>query len=47
MKVGPDYFSYGGATFRYAWFYYYPGSTSVYCNENGRWYSLKSFLRKK
>ena len=47
MKVGTDYFTYGGATFRYAWFYFYPGWTSVYCNDNGKWYPLKAFVTKK
>jgi hypothetical protein len=47
MKVGTDYFTYGGASFRYCWFYYYPGWTSVYCGDNGKWYPLRAFVTKK
>lgn len=46
MKVGTDWFSYGGATFRYAWFYDL-GNGSVYCWDNGKTYPLKAFVTKK
>ncbi len=47
MLAGQDQFTYGGATFRAAWFYYVPGWTSVYCYDNGKWYPLKAFVTKK
>ena len=46
MKVGTDWFTYGGTMFRYAWFWDY-GNSSVYCWDNGKTYPLKSFLHKK
>lgn len=46
MKVGTDWFTYGGAMFRYAWFYDL-GNGSVYCWDNGKTYPLKAFITKK
>lgn len=46
MKVGTDWFTYGGAMFRYAWFYDL-GNGSVYCWDNGKTYPLKAFVTKK
>ncbi len=46
MKVGTDWFTYGGATFRYAWFYDL-GNGNVYCWDNAKTYPLKAFLTKK
>jgi hypothetical protein len=46
MKLGTDLFIYGGATFRYAWFWDC-GNGSVYCWDNGKNYPLKAFLTKK
>jgi CHAP domain. len=46
MRIGTDLFTYGGATFRYAWFWDY-GNGSVYCWDNGKTYPLKAFITKK
>ena len=46
MKVGTDLPYYGGATFRYAWFWN-NGNGSVYCWDNGKTYPLKAFVTKK
>lgn len=46
MKLGTDVLTYGGATFRAAWFYDL-GNNTVYCWENGKTYPLKSFLTQR
>lgn len=46
MKIGTDLFTYGGATFRYAWFYSL-GNNPVYCWDNGKTYPLKAFITRR
>lgn len=46
MRVGTDLLTYGGATFRYAWFRY-QGKSTVTCWDNGKTYSLKAFVTKR
>ncbi len=45
MKIGTELMTYGGATFRFAWFRAL-GNGSVYCWDNGNTYALETFLTK-
>ena len=46
MRIGTDFFAYGGATFRYAWFRY-TGGRQIVCLDNGKTYPLTAFIHER